>query len=471
MPQQSKPSPLNPRPSSAKPKLLIVDDDEDLRTQMKWALAQDYQVLLAEDRQSALHLFKTKQPSVVTLDLGLPPQPAGVEEGFAALDDILNEQSQTKVIIITGRGEKENALRAVEKGAYDFFYKPIEIDELKIVLRRAFYVSQLEQEQKALRERLKDDAFEGILGTCEKMQEVFARIRKVATTDAPVLIVGDSGTGKELAARAIHQLSSRRDEAFVVINCGAIPENLLESELFGHEKGSFTGAHIQRKGRIEMAQGGTLFLDEIGELPLLLQVKLLRYLQEQVIERVGGREEIVVDARVLAATNRDLKDAMKEGKFREDLYFRLGVVFISLPPLRERENDVVELAKVFLARYSEENRKKISGFTSEAINAIQGYDWPGNVRELENRIRRAVIMSEEKKITPQDLEFEATPDKYRKMTIREARENMEKDLIIKSLSRHEGNLTKVAQELEISRPTLYDLMEKLGISKTYPPVG
>ena len=432
---------------------------------MKWAFAQDYEVLLAEDRQSALDLFRTKQPPVITLDLGLPPQPAGVDEGFVVLSEILNENNQAKVVIITGRAEKEHALRAVEVGAYDFFYKPIQIDELKVVLRRAFYVSQLEREQKALQQRLKGDAFEGILGSCGKMQEVFSRIRKVATTDAPVLITGESGTGKELAARAIHQLSARHREPFVVINCGAIPENLLESELFGHEKGAFTGAHIQRKGRIELAQGGTLFLDEIGELPLLLQVKILRFLQEQVIERVGGREQIVVDARVLAATNRDLEVAMKEGKFREDLYFRLGVVVMNLPPLREREGDVVALAKVFLARYALENKKKIAGFTSEAVQAIQGYAWPGNVRELENRMRRAVIMAEGKKITPEDLEMGTTRVRYVGMGLKEAREALEKELLVKALARNNGNLTKAAIELGISRPTLYDLIEKFGIPK------
>ena len=465
MPQNPNPSTLIPRPSAAKPKLLIVDDDEDLLTQMKWALVQDYDVILAEDRQSALKRFRKEQTAVVTLDLGLPPQPAGVEEGIAALDQILQENSQTKVIIITGRGEKEHALRAVEIGAYDFFYKPIQIDELKVVLRRAFYVSQLEREQKALQQYLKKDAFEGILGTCEKMQEVFARIRKVATTDAPVLITGESGTGKELAARAIHQLSTRHREPFVVINCGAIPENLLESELFGHEKGSFTGAHIQRKGRIEMAQGGTLFLDEIGELPLLLQVKILRFLQEQIVERVGGREQIIVDARVLAATNRDLKEAMKDGKFREDLYFRLGVVFVTLPPLRKRGSDIIELAKVFLTRYAEENRKKIKGFTSESIDAIQGYGWPGNIRELENRVRRAVIMAEGKKITPADLEMELSPSKREIMTLKEARDSIEKEIVMKALTRNEGNLTKTSLELGVSRPTLYDLMEKFGIGQ------
>lgn len=445
--------------------LLIIDDDEDLRTQMKWALAQDYEILLAEDRPSALAAIRKEKPAVITLDLGLPPLPAGVEEGFAALDEILNEHGQTKVIIITGRGEKENALRAVEKGAYDFFYKPIQLDELKIVLRRAFYLSQLEGEQRALQQRLSNDTFEGMLGTCTKMQEVFTVIRKVATTDAPVLIMGESGTGKELVARAMHRLSLRKADPFIVINCGAIPENLLESELFGHEKGAFTGAHIQRKGRFEMAERGTLFLDEIGELPMTLQVKLLRFLQERTIERVGGREQIEVDTRVVAATNRDLKEAMKEGKFREDLYFRLGVILMSLPPLRERAGDVVLLAKAFLERYADENKKRVKGFNDQAMDALEQYAWPGNVRELENRIKRAVIMAEGAKITPADLEMETPRARYEGMGLKEARESLEKELLSKALARSGGNLTKAAQELGVSRPTLYDLMEKFGMPK------
>ncbi|MDP1990496.1 MAG: PEP-CTERM-box response regulator transcription factor [Syntrophales bacterium] len=452
---------------SGKQKLLIVDDDEDLRTQMKWALSQDYEILLAEDRPSAAASMRKEKPAVVTLDLGLPPLPAGVEEGFAVLDEILNEYGQTKVIIITGRGEKENALRAVEKGAYDFFYKPIQLDELKVILRRAFHLSQLEQEQRALQQRLSGGTFEGMLGTCGKMQEVFSIIRKVATTDAPVLIMGESGTGKELVARAMHRLSVRQTEPFIVINCGAIPENLLESELFGHEKGAFTGAHIQRKGRFEMAEGGTLFLDEIGELPLTLQVKLLRFLQERVIERVGGREQIEVDTRIVAATNRDLKEAMKEGNFREDLYFRLGVILMSLPPLREREGDMTLLAKAFLERYADENRKKVKGFTDQAMDAIEQYTWPGNVRELENRIKRAVIMAEGTKITAVDLEMEAPRTRYEGMGLKEAREVLEKELLTKALTRNSNNLTKAAQELGISRPTLYDLMDKFGMPKEW----
>jgi len=448
-----------------KQKLLIVDDDEDLRTQMKWALTADYNVYLAEDRQSAIAIINKEQPAVVTLDLGLPPNPAGVEEGFAILDHILDNYSHTKVIIITGRGEKEYALRAVEKGAYDFFYKPIQLDELKVVLRRAFHVSQLEHEQREMRHRLSGDTFEGMIGTSPKMQDVFSTIRKVATTDAPVLIRGESGTGKELVARAIHRLSIRESKHFIPINCSAIPENLIESELFGHEKGTFTGAHAQRKGRFEMAEGGTLFLDEIGDLPLTLQVKLLRFLQEKTIERVGGREQIEVDTRVLAATNRDLEEAMKNATFRDDLYYRLSVINISLPALRERDADVVLLAKTFLDRYTSETRKKIKGFSSEAIEAIESYSWPGNVRELENRIKRAVIMSEGKKITLEDLEMKAVAGKREGLVLKDAREILEKGLILKAIARNENNLTKAASELGISRPTLYDLMEKLGIPK------
>jgi len=448
-----------------KQKLLIVDDDEDLRTQMKWALTADYDVSLAEDRETAIAMINKEQPSVVTLDLGLPPNPAGVEEGFAVLDHILDVYNQTKVIIITGRGEKENALCAVEKGAYDFFYKPIQLDELKVVLRRAFHLSQLEQEQREMRHRLSGNTFEDMIGTSQKMQDVFSTIRKVATTDAPVLITGESGTGKELVARAIHRLSIRESKPFIPINCSAIPENLIESELFGHEKGTFTGAHAQRIGRFEMAEGGTLFLDEIGDLPQLLQVKLLRFLQEKVIERVGGREQIEVDTRILAATNRDLEEAMKKATFREDLYYRLNVVKISVPPLRDRNADVILLAKTFLDRYTGEIRKKIKGFNSQAIESIERYSWPGNVRELENRIKRAVIMSEGRKITAEDLELESTIGKKEPMVLKDARKMLEKDLILKAITRNENSLTKAAAELGISRPTLYDLMEKLGIPK------
>jgi len=446
-----------------KPKLLIVEDDESIRTQMKWALAEDYEVLLAEDRATALNILKKERPAVVTLDLGLPPYPTDVKEGFSALADILDHDTSVKVIIITGRGEKEHALKAIGQGAYDFFYKPIQIDELRVVVNRAFHVSKLEREYRELQRELSIESFEGMLGTNPQMQEVFSAIHKVAGTDAPVLIMGESGTGKELVARAIHRQSLRTEHPFMVINCSAIPEALLESELFGHEKGAFTGAHVQRKGRFEAAQGGTLFLDEIGELPLSLQVKLLRFLQEQQIERVGGREQIAIDARILAATNRDLKQAMTEGRFREDLYYRLAVVVISLPPLRDMGGDILVLANAFLQRYANENKKKINGFTQQAMDVLEAHSWPGNVRELENRVKRAVIMTEGSKITPADLGLTSPQAKYEKLSLKEARESLENDLIQRALSRNKGNVTKAALELGVSRPTLYELMEKLGI--------
>lgn len=448
-----------------RPKLLIVDDDENIRTQMKWALAQNYAVVLAEDRPSALEAQKKEHPSVVTLDLGLPPHPGGVEEGFLTLASMLEYDPLIKVIIITGQAEKENALQAIGQGAYDFLCKPIEVEELKGILHRAFYVTQLERENRALQRQTESESFEGMLGTSPQMQEVFATIRRVATTEVPILVAGESGTGKELAARAIHRLSARKAGPFVAINCGAIPEMLLESELFGHEKGAFTGAHLQRRGRIEGAQAGTLFLDEIGDLPLPLQVKLLRFLQEHVIERVGGRETIPVDVRVLAATNVDLKKALSEGRFREDLYYRLGVVEITVPPLREREGDIALLATLFLQRYATESKKKVAKLSQPTLRALEGYHWPGNVRELENRIKRAVIMAEGTNITAADLELSDPQEKQGGKRLKEAREALERDLVQRALAHNKGNLTQAAAELGISRPTLYELIEKLGIEK------
>jgi two-component system NtrC family response regulator len=447
------------------PKLLIVDDDEEIRTQMKWALAREYEVFVAEDRQSALQVFNTERPAVVTLDLGLPPHPRDMEEGFRTLSDILQEDTDAKVIVITGRDGREYALQAIGQGAYDFFRKPIQLDELKVILRRALHVYQLEQEHRALQQRLYSQAFEEMLGTSPQMQDVFTTIHKVANTEASVLIVGESGTGKELVARALHRQSGRRDAPFVAINCGAIPENLLESELFGHEKGAFTGAHVQRKGRIESAQGGTLFLDEIGELSLPLQVKLLRFLQEHQLERVGGREPIMVDTRVLAATKVDLNQAMAEGRFREDLYYRLSVIIVALPPLRERGEDVLLLAKALFQRYTAEGKNKITGFTRQALSALQSYHWPGNVRELENRIKRAVILTQGTRLTPGDLDLASPFAKYVGQGLREAREALEKELIQRVLARHNGNVTRTAAELGVSRPTLHELISKYAIER------
>jgi two-component system NtrC family response regulator len=448
-----------------KPKLLIVDDDEEIRSQMRWALCAEYEIFLAEDRPAALEMCRTHQPMVVLLDLGLPPAPATPEEGLAALSEILALDSLCKVLIITGQGEKKNALEAIGRGAYDCLTKPVQVDEVKIVVRRAFHVATLERE---FREIQNGDggAFEGMLGSSVQMQSVFASIRKVSGTDAPVLILGESGTGKEMVARAIHRLSPRKDGPFVAINCGAIPENLLESELFGHEKGAFTGAHMQRKGRVEMAEDGTLFLDEVGELPLLLQVKLLRFLQEQRIERVGGRQEIPVDTRVIAATNIQLTEAMTNGAFREDLYYRLAVVVVKLPPLRERDGDIEVLARDFLRKCAAQTGKSGLSFEKEALRALMNCAWPGNVRELHNRIHRAVIMAEGKRITMQDLELTggsgqpATP-----LSLKDARESVEREMIQKVLRKHGGKIAPSAAELGISRPTFYELMEKLGMKR------
>ena len=445
------------------PKLLIVDDDEEIRTQMKWALVNDYEILVAENRVRSVEIFQAEHPAVVLLDLGLPPQPANPEEGLAALSDLLTLDRLAKIIIITGQGEKDVALRAIGAGAYDFLCKPVDAEELKFLLKRCFHVAQLEREYREMQQLLQGDSFEGMLGTSRPMQAVFEAIRKVAASNAPVLILGESGTGKEMTAQAIHQRSSCKDGPFVAINCSAIPETLLESELFGHEKGSFTGAHAQRKGRIETADGGTLFLDEIGEIPLPLQVKLLRFLQEQCIQRVGGRQDIPIETRVVAATNADLKKGMAAGTFREDLFYRLSVVQIMMPPLRERENDICMLAQSFLQRFAAQIKKTGLTFDKTAVRALSSHSWPGNVRELENCVRRAVIMAEGKRLTVQDLELTSVTGNMG--TLKDAREAVEREMIGRALRKYSGRITNAATELGISRPTLYELMEKLGISR------
>ncbi len=447
-----------------KPRILIIEDDEFVANQMRWALAEGHDVFLAEDRPSGLEILNREHPSVVTLDLGLPPCAGDTTEGFRALGEMLQSDPALKVMVITGQDEQENALQAIGQGAFDFFCKPIDIEALKIVIARALRMGELEAINRGRWAGHNGTSFEGMLGQCPKMQAVFQDIRKVAITDAPVLISGESGTGKELAARAIHRLSTRKNGPFIAINCGAIPENLLESELFGHEKGSFTGAHVQREGRLELANKGTLFLDEIAEISPVLQVKLLRFLQEHAIERVGGRRQISLDVRVICATNADLRKAMAVGQFREDLYYRIGVIIISMPPLRDRKGDISLLAESLLQRLGTEYKKNLT-FSKKALQAIETYSWPGNVRELENRIIRAVIMVDGRQITHQDLSLEGPYPEYEAMGLNKAREAIEKDLIERALARNRGNLTKCADELQIARSSLYELIERLGIAR------
>ncbi len=447
-----------------KPKVLIVDDDDEVRAQMKWGLNPHYEVILAEDRRSALELLRKDKPCAVTLDLGLPPSPGDTREGFWALSEMLQVDPLLKVLVVTGQDEKQNGIEAISQGAYDFFCKPVNIDELKIILDRAIHIRELEQGRLDMAEtQSQPGSFEEIIGVSPQIQSVFGTIDKVSSTDAPVLITGESGTGKELVASAIHRRSARKAAPFVPINCGAIPENLLESELFGHEKGAFTGAHVQRQGRVEMANGGTLFLDEIGELSAALQVKLLRFLQQHEIERVGGRSPIRIDARIIAATNMDLVKAMSEGRFREDLYYRLAVVVVPMPPLRDRTGDVQLLANAFLQRQAKTHQKNLV-FTPKAVKAIESHNWPGNVRELENRIQRAAIMAENGRITPKDLGISHYSE-FEGQGLGKVRQAVERQMVEAALARNKGNLTRAAAELEISRPSLYELIDKLGIPR------
>jgi two-component system NtrC family response regulator len=445
-----------------KPRLLLVDDDEDIRVQMKWALSGNYEVSMAGDRSTAVAAFTADRPLVTLLDLGLPPAPNTPDEGLAVLSGLLVLDRQAKVIVISGQGDKQNALRAVGVGAWDFLCKPVEMDELGLVLRRCVHVAELEREYRALQESARLEAFEDMLGASSQMQAVFAFVRKAATTSAPVLILGENGTGKEMVAQALHRRSRERSGPFVPINCGAIPEALLESELFGHEKGAFTGAHALRKGLIETAAGGTLFLDEIGELSPALQVKLLRFLQEKTFQRVGGRQEIQSDARVIAATNVNLQESVASGRFREDLYFRLAVLVVTLPPLRERGDDVGLVAKELLRRYGAQHLRTGLTFAPDALRAMHAHSWPGNIRELQNRVQRAVIMADGKRVTASDLELTDAGGGPAK-TLREARDEVDREMVHGALRRHAWSITAASQDLGISRPTLYELMEKLGI--------
>jgi len=442
--------------------ILIVDDEEGIRSQIKWALSDEYRVFDAKTAEESLEILKREIPNLVTLDITLSPH--GDLDGIRILEKIIQFDSRIKIIMITGHEEKEIALKAIQLGAYDYYQKPIEIDELTTIIKRALYIQKLELENEALNQKLqRERQFDDIIGDSPQMREVFTVMRKVLTTDAPVLIYGESGTGKELVARAIHYQSPRSNKPFIPINCAAIPEHLLESELFGHEKGAFTGAYYQKKGKFELAHEGTAFLDEIGELSFGLQVKLLRFLQEKQVERVGGKEPISVDVRILAATNKELKKEVDNNNFRSDLYYRLNVIAINMPPLRERGEDILMLANCFLNKYSKEHDKRIINFDALAIKRMQQYRWPGNIRELENRIKRAVILGQNSLITSDDLGLGSGDTPLKKQSLVEVVGNIQKKYINLALNRTNGNITKAAKELGISRVTLYDLLSRLNI--------
>lgn len=445
-------------------RILIVDDEEEIRKQLKWALSDDYEVMEASNKEAALDLVREKKPHLATLDISLDTSSEDVLGGMELLGEVLVIDPKLKVIMLTGNDNRELSLKAIKMGAYDYYVKPINLEELKVIFKRALYIQKLELEnEKLVRELEERHKFEDIIGSSPAMQDVFSVIRRVSPTEVTVLINGESGTGKELVARAIHYCSPRKNEPLGVINCGAIPENLLESELFGHERGSFTDAYAKKIGKLELADKGTVFLDEIGEMSLGLQVKILRFLQERIVERVGGSEQIELDVRIVAATNSDLKKKIQEGAFREDLYYRLSVVNIWLPPLRERGEDVILLAEHYLNRFSKENNKPIKRFNQEAIKAITEYPWPGNVRELENKIKRAVILANNHQIKPEDLGLEADKDNQSRF-LKKAREQLDIKFIQEALAKNKGNVSQAAKEIGISRVSFYDLLRKYGIS-------
>ncbi|WP_416221870.1 PEP-CTERM-box response regulator transcription factor [Sphingomonas sp. S1-29] len=443
-------------------KLLIVEDDAGLQRQLRWAY-EGYEVLVAGDRAAAMTLLRAEEPAVVTLDLGLPPDPDGTTEGFAALAEMLALKPDLKVIVASGHGAHESALRAIAEGAYDFYAKPIDIDALGLIVARAFHVHALEAENRRLAARVDGGAaLGGLVTAAPEMLKVTRTIERVAVADVSVMLLGASGTGKEVLARGLHDASPRRKGAFVAINCAAIPETLLESELFGHEKGAFTGAIKTTEGKIEQASGGTLFLDEIGDVPLALQVKLLRFLQERVVERIGGRKPIAVDTRIVCATHQDIDVMVAEGRFREDLYYRLAEIVVRIPSLAERAGDAVLLARHFLRRHAAAMKSGVKGFAPDAVSAIEGWGWPGNVRELENRVKRAVIMADGTRVTAADLDL-GERDAALPVNLRAVREAADRGAIAQALARAEGNISGTARLLGISRPTLYDLMKNYGL--------
>lgn len=447
---------------NGKSSLLVVEDDPGLQKQMRWGF-DNYEVVLAGDCDSAIAQMRRFEPAVMTLDLGLPPDPDGVSQGFETLRKALELFPETKVIVITGNQDRTHAVQAVGMGAYDFYQKPFDPDVLGLVIDRAFRLHQLQAENRKLMARSAASGAQGIISHDPAMQRLTRTVEKLAPSDATVLLMGESGTGKELFARALHDLSPRTSHRFVAINCAAIPENLLESELFGYEKGAFTGAAKQTRGKIEYANGGTLFLDEVGDLPHSLQAKLLRFLQERVVERIGGREEISVDVRIVCATHQNLKEMMQQGRFREDLYYRLSEVVLEIPALRDRQGDSMLLANAFLVRFINQQGKSSMHFSEEAAEAIEAHPWPGNVRELENAVKRAVIMADGTRIAREDLGLAGAGGKPDPVNLRQVREEAERKAIVRALGRSDGNLVKAAELLGVSRPTLYDLLNRYDL--------
>ena len=441
--------------------LLLVEDDLGLQKQLKWSF-DDLEIVIAGDREAALNAVRRYEPPVVTLDLGLPPDADGATEGLLTLEQILALAPATKVIVVSGNQDRANAVKAIALGAYDFYHKPIEPEILRLIVNRAFHLHQLEAENRKLQIR-QGAGLQGIITGSAAMHKICRIVEKIAPVDATALLLGDSGTGKELFARALHDLSPRASQRFVAINCAAIPENLLESELFGYEKGAFTGASKQTKGRIEYADHGTLFLDEIGDLPFSLQAKLLRFLQERVVQRLGGREEISVDVRVVCATHQNLRRQIEQGRFREDLFYRISEISIEIPPLKDREGDALLLAHAFLERYNAQYSKALKGFTPDACAAIEGHSWPGNVREMENCLKRAVIMSEENQLSAQDLGLVVNHVEAPPLNLRQVREIAEREAVNKAINRVGGNVARAAELLGVSRPTLYDMIARFGI--------
>ncbi len=446
----------------ARPVLLIVEDDIGLQRQLRWVY-DGYEIVVASDRAQAIDAVRAHEPAVVTLDLGLPPDPDGVTEGFATLREILALKPDTKVIVASGHGARQSALTAIADGAWDFYAKPIDIDALGLIVARAFHVHALEAENRRLAARNANAGFGGLIAASPEMAAVTRTLERVAPADVSVMLLGASGTGKELLARGLHDASPRAQGRFVAINCAAIPETLLESELFGHEKGAFTGAIKTTEGKIEQAAGGTLFLDEIGDVPLALQVKLLRFLQERVIERVGGRKAIAVDTRIVCATHQNVDAMVAAGRFREDLYYRLAEIVVRIPTLAERSGDAGVLARHFILKHAKAMNAGVTGLAADARAAIDAWGWPGNVRELENRIKRAVIMADGKLITAADLDLDSTADDADALNLRAAREVADRKAIRRALARAEGNISGAARMLGISRPTLYDLLKSYDL--------